>query len=779
MNKSNLEKCLEDYMQKYDIPSWYYGMSLYQEDAVKNLTDDVRDDFEQGSSYRVERCLNALGLTSSLTSKKIRNMVQLSRGNSIAFLFFILEGYCKTFNCDESYSIQEQILMTAIAKLDVNKTLHGLHQVLPPGNTSKKKQVKTQQLGHHKDKVKMFKINKPKPPGRPHISPYFQKLPRPKVNKLNLKSQEQTFVVPFSFWPLNAEPNYGQVATRPWFVDYKLKPVARLVKSVISEAVEKFFKKGLSMTKCNLTVASNDDPQLCKYHRFMSLEESLIKDELKVIARDRCLQMVEVFSKKQEARKQKILDLLEHDIDECAQKYTNFANVDHTDLTVLKSASCILCQAKIKTPDPTPGKKIITGDEKTCINHAEILKGYTGKRLTGGGPNIENIPINDNFDPCKPQDLETKEENHNIVTKSDLTNTNEQISNKKRISLLSPCYKVTSADPVQVKMIAKMTKKKFFNGPSSHLPHQFRYKRIFKINHQRMSDLEKTIKNNFINALDQKSQEHLNALFIEQDNSDACDGSIDICKSKITNSSLSMLESSDHTKYSHIDFKTEIMDAVVRCAKQMWKQGLTTVDEGLEIKKPSTIQYEIKYFDPNNEELMNRLLIDGMNELRKDDGYVLASLPDAYKMPILREWVKRRYGKSYTHQELLDDIKHAGEIFKTVLALQCDPPVVNLMNMTPWSSFKDFEKVMNLGQKIKENYYEKLNTQFTKQMNAAWYAMGNYLLRSGPPKRTFFAYIPSNPWSIARHRVWNGTAIRYKELRELRSQKENKAAHPN
>jgi len=86
-------------------------------------------------------------------------------------------------------------------------------------------------------------------------------------------------------------------------------------------------------------------------------------------------------------------------------------------------------------------------------------------------------------------------------------------------------------------------------------------------------------------------------------------------------------------------------------------------------------------FDPNDAAQMDKLLKDGMRVLRKEPRYVLACLPDAHKLPVLREWVKRRYGKTYSQKELEESIAESSRIFELVTILQSSPASPDLMGI--------------------------------------------------------------------------------------------------
>jgi len=73
---------------------------------------------------------------------------------------------------------------------------------------------------------------------------------------------------------------------------------------------------------------------------------------------------------------------------------------------------------------------------------------------------------------------------------------------------------------------------------------------------------------------------------------------------------------------------------------------------------------------------------------------------------------------------------------------------------------------------VKKTFHDQLNERYLETVGSAWYAMGNYLVPGGPPRRTFFAYIASNPQEIMRAKVWNGEFRNNRAFREKRKEQE-------
>ncbi|XP_030379021.1 uncharacterized protein LOC115627482 [Scaptodrosophila lebanonensis] len=807
MGIKTFQKKLDEFIRRNDIAPWYQALSPAQETIFHRLSNDLRDDFEQGTSYRVQKCLVCLGLSPVINTKKIRSMVQLSRGNDLAFLFFILEAYYKTYAKDHSYSFNEKILMTGLAELDMKPTLRELDRILPPGVPETYATAKVQWAiskvesgafsnvgSRSKDKLPSKPNNQNQEDG-PKILPYFQKQPRPIQRHLDLTYRPKKFTVTLPFWEVGKPPDYGPYTPAPWFASYELKPAVRVIKHAVDDAVTKVCEKQAEVENKE-NAESDQDPKedseeeprnLCAYHRFLKEQMALLQDELTVKARDRCLEMIDIEHISRKMRCRRIVSQLDHDIDLYVEKYNKIVKSENTTLLTIVGTECNVCRAYVPTPIQNKEEKSLVGD---CMGvaHTNVLQTYKGKRLTGGGLRIADIDFEGDLEPCKkgtlPEPTNCPEEREELPKKGHVEGT--------RISF-STDYKKANID---VRYTAKQTKKTFFKAAEKHKPYQFKYKRVFKTGRQEVNDLGKHIKKSFVRALNKSDDDELlQSICVDnkpKDNDQLAEGDgelelevVDICRSKLTDSTGSTNETSDHSKYSHVDHRIPIIDAVVQCAVKIWKKRVEIkraemeYNEQNEFRDSTILTYDdIDKFDPDDIKLMDRLLKDGMNELKKNKRFVLAMLPFSHKLPILREWVKRRYGKRYSQKELDAHMKISEQIFEIVMSLQTSPPDVDLLEMEDTEqSFKDYKKMLEMAENVKTKYYEIINSTFFKHSNFCWYAMGAYLCPGGPPRSTFYSYMPATPRNLHRHHVWNGEYRNYRQLRDMvRSRKNGEQA---
>jgi len=380
----SFHKKLNDFHGKLDLAKWYMGVSTQQETVMVTMSESLRDDFEQGTGEKMFKALTALGIQPVISKKKISRMVQLSRNNILAFLYFVMEGYYKTCQKDGVYSINEQLLMNAIAKIDMLATIRGLDTVLPRP-PKKLPELETQSLDS---------VSEPERPSkkRSKKSPYFQTQPKPVQRTSCLTTKLPDFVVSFKFWPNNGPPNYGKDEEEPWYALYRLNPGQRLIKKTLSETLERYFKlgglEGNQEEEEGKPKSREPEANMCLVHKGQVVQSQLLRDELAVKARDRCLELLDVAEPYRKLRKARIVAQLEHDIDIIMARHRNAMHCDQTKVLTIENADCVLCQKMLVSqpwPDPKDQGNLALVGEDISVAHTAAIDTYRGKRLEGGG----------------------------------------------------------------------------------------------------------------------------------------------------------------------------------------------------------------------------------------------------------------------------------------------------------------------------------------------------------------------------------------------------------
>lgn len=170
-----------------------------------------------------------------------------------------------------------------------------------------------------------------------------------------------------------------------------------------------------------------------------------------------------------------------------------------------------------------------------------------------------------------------------------------------------------------------------FNRPTKHKPYQFDYQKIFA---SKPKDKEKiSIRQMFLAALDE------------------------------TPSNLPAETDQSHRTYD---------EAVRKCAQKTFNEELIKYQKE---KKSKVDALNTEKFNPlgdysplslhnaENFVLMEKLLFDAFQYLRRDPKFVWAQLPDAHRVPSLREWIARRFGKVYPPAERIKSYRMSCIVF--------------------------------------------------------------------------------------------------------------------
>ena len=163
----------------------------------------------------------------------------------------------------------------------------------------------------------------------------------------------------------------------------------------------------------------------------------------------------------------------------------------------------------------------------------------------------------------------------------------------------------------------------FFEGPSAHAPYKFNYNKIFDLGPRNV------IKDAVANALKVGSKVEMTL---------------------------------DHGR------------AVRECCKDMWTTEVQKFNEDWEEKQkalknqPQPLEetglgFDLPYYDPGNKKLMNWMLYKAIQEMKRNKKFVLATFPDAHKIPILKVWIRKRYGFKFSKKERIEAFKLSKKVF--------------------------------------------------------------------------------------------------------------------
>uniref|UniRef100_A0A182MQM8 DUF4771 domain-containing protein n=1 Tax=Anopheles culicifacies TaxID=139723 RepID=A0A182MQM8_9DIPT len=129
-------------LHKRSTPLWFQELTDKQCAVCDQLLDAIVDDTNERTFYRTESLLRKLGIYPICSKRVLRTALILCSGNDISFLWILLElHYIRRPSKDskrlpKEYTINERLLLSAIAHLDMMTTLRGLDKILPPKKPS-------------------------------------------------------------------------------------------------------------------------------------------------------------------------------------------------------------------------------------------------------------------------------------------------------------------------------------------------------------------------------------------------------------------------------------------------------------------------------------------------------------------------------------------------------------------------------------------------------------------------------------------------------------------
>lgn len=277
---------IEYFLRNKDVAPWFRGTSIFHLQGSNELFNAIRDDTEQRTTHRVMNCLNLIGLDPIISSKEIASLMRLSRGNDLAFLWFLMEMHYKSPQ-PTNIGVNEQLICTAICHLDMITTLRELDRILPCGQTaqSNNKQVrKPERVATHlcvEGSQRVLRDSK-------YVLPYFEQLRRPTTYGMPLTISIPNYEVNFSLYAAYKDPNYKVPnESNRWYADYDFNPGRRVAYDIIRNAIFDIFEN-FEAAK----LKADTIKVLCKHHMALKRLEDNFKHELRVKIRDKCLKRI-------------------------------------------------------------------------------------------------------------------------------------------------------------------------------------------------------------------------------------------------------------------------------------------------------------------------------------------------------------------------------------------------------------------------------------------------------------------------------------------------------
>ncbi|XP_037949462.1 uncharacterized protein LOC119680617 [Teleopsis dalmanni] len=310
--KASPRSIVDKYLDKRKVPKWFRGYSTFQIKAAEELQHAIRDDIEQNTTLRVRQCLQALGIEPIGSTKDLKFLMKLSGGNDLAFLWFLMEMHYKTHG--ERYSLNEQLIMSTIAHLDMVFTLRGLDKILPPGHLNKADLKKQEMLKRKKEEARLRRENREEV--IKHEIPYFNELVRPKLYGKSLIAHHPSYQVQFRLYNVYTDPNYVcPNGDNRWFSFYDCSVGRRVSHQVVNEIIDEMF------ADLDLARAKADKIRVvCQYHKRQEYKEFIKKGKLRLARRFKILDMADIDRYQKEKRRERILKEIDEEVGRCICK---------------------------------------------------------------------------------------------------------------------------------------------------------------------------------------------------------------------------------------------------------------------------------------------------------------------------------------------------------------------------------------------------------------------------------------------------------------------------
>ncbi|XP_034112541.1 uncharacterized protein LOC117573435 [Drosophila albomicans] len=576
-------------------PLWYRGLSDVQIKGIKALQPALADDLLEGTAYRVYLVLRHIGLHPRPPKKELCKLIRMSRGNEVAFLWFIMEAYYVSDNHDNIYGSNEQIIMSAIFWLDFYPTLLALDRVLPLPHASEETRRKEAEATARRNKLaqqnklKELRAKKKSAQSSYAISPYFATPVKFKFRRQNLRAFEPKMPAKLPVVP----PEASVVLQSRWFGDSDIKDSQIIAAPVLRKEIDNILST-LHSAKLN----SNDVESLCEHHKKIQEMELSLRLSLERIKQQQLDQLIDVDYRSRQRNRRRTLQQLDKLIEHYRAQFRDMAiktrmastrkrlnaNMHNPDFIFAQRVSgediCLVLEGVDPLP---PSCRDNTPPEVECRHKFEKAPG----NACASNQSLTHSPSKVKHFLCK--------------------GCTEMETSKVNKDLLPPlCHCRNCVDC-----------REYFSGSGNN--YRFNYQKLFAPNKTTTLDTEQMwLKSQFIKALDD-DVEYLNRVL---------EG----------NASDSMAEFVD------------------RAVKRMFKEGTDLIHQEYdklvtENAKPITDQrlnFGQEYFDANNIEQMKAMLKLGLERIAHDHRMVLPTLPDVHLVPLLIEWICARYGKLYS-----------------------------------------------------------------------------------------------------------------------------------
>uniref|UniRef100_A0A182R033 DUF4771 domain-containing protein n=1 Tax=Anopheles farauti TaxID=69004 RepID=A0A182R033_9DIPT len=653
-------------LRNRSVPLWFQELTDEQCQVCDQLLDAIADDTVERTYHRTEALIRKLGVYPVCPKRILRTALILCNENDISLLWILLElHYIRRPGKEaaarvKEYTINERILFSAIAHLDMMTTLRGLEKVLPP-----KKPIVTKVATEKEENAteKQTQSSKPSSGKSPYLRP------------------QSVFHTGFSV-PVEVQPHRDEFLGRY----EKYRDTEYVIRSEATRWFTNYGGSRRNMFSCKYYISSEDQQDslsTCSDHSTTSASavvRTLLDDNIRnMIANIECCQL---------------LCPKHHQLDERDDNILRMLNRNTAVQDVLMRTVRAQCAQWTKQELAEDGKRQVESLLKRLIDEAVTMAILE--------PAKECPECQERFDMQK------------------------KLLKGQKCS----CAKLEDSETPVSESVDQL-KCRYFRLCDKSVPFEFDYDRIFETEKQKEQICP-------IKCAIQR------ALGVEQ-----AESSVDVDEA---------IE-----KFARMTWEEEM---------KHWKEQMAGKSVRQESKYVLIDPLELDYIDTKNVSELQKLLKRALRRLAEHPLYLLATFPNVDQLPILKAWVRKRYGVPVSAQErtiALMESKHFWDYLipratglrwptrKDRRSRRADEEA-GLELQVNWDYKTQLESMVG---SMMYKFYRKYKTLQIQEGRLWWTSMVPY--HAGPDRfrRTFLAYFPNcEPERLPLVRPWRPSGYR-------------------
>lgn len=192
------------------------------------------------------------------------------------------------------------------------------------------------------------------------------------------------------------------------------------------------------------------------------------------------------------------------------------------------------------------------------------------------------------------------------------------------------------------------------------------------------------------------------------------------------------------------------------CVKDLWHLELTLWTDQVNLSSLPVCTIA-KRPNPRNDAQMDAMLTEALRDMSVNPKFVLASLPNVNQLPILREWIRVRYGLKYSRAARQRAVQRTLEqwtrLNKEKLHVHV-PSVSDVRGTGKTLNYGHKNAVMICINKMNRNYHHRLAVTLVNDARRFWPTMTPYHCVNGAPTDVFYAYLPATEYAVMSYRPW-------------------------